>query len=230
MGWLWLAAIGLVAFAILRLVGVPRALGWSTAAALMLAATGYALQQRATLPGRPVAADAEAIDVDPGMVAFRAMILPGAGDDGTVMASADNHLRAGDAGAAAREMLQAVARRPDDAALWTGLGSVLAAHDGGAVSPAALFAFRRALRLAPDQPGPPFFLGLAYIQAGELPAAKTAWLRALRLAPRDAPYRVDIAQRLVLIDEFETMAAGAGGDPGTSGKRTVQPDDRAVEP
>ena len=206
MGWITLAVIGAVAFAALRLIGVPRPLGWFAAAALMLGATGYALQQRAGLPGHPVKADAEAIDVDPGMVAFRGVILPG---DAPALAAADDHLRRGEARAAVEGLLQAIRQQPRDAALWTGLGSALAAHDGAQVSPAAQFAFRRAWQLAPDQPGPPFFLGLAYVQSGDLAAAKTAWLRALRLAPRDAPYRVDIAERLVLIDEFQAMAAGA---------------------
>jgi cytochrome c-type biogenesis protein CcmH len=210
MGWVTLAVIGAVTFAALRLIGVPRALGWFAAAALMLGATGYALQQRAGLPGHPVAADADPIDVDPGMVAFRGVIMPG---DAPALAAADDHLRRGDARGAVQGLLRAIGEKPRDAALWTGLGSALAAHDGGQVSPAAQFAFRRAWQLAPDQPGPPFFLGLAYVQSGELPAAKAAWVRALRLAPRDAAYRVDIAERLVLIDEFQAMAAGAQPKP-----------------
>lgn len=209
MVWVTLVAIGMIAFAVLRLTGMPRRLGWFAAAALMLGATGYALQQRAGLPGHPVAADAEAIDIDPGMVAFRALILPGTREDAQLLADADVELRRGDTNAAARGLLQAIDRDPGNAVLWTGLGGALAAHDGGQLSPAAQFAFRRAWQLAPRAPGPPFFLGLALVQAGDLAAAKTAWLRALALAPRDAPYRVDIAERLVMIDEFQAMAAGA---------------------
>lgn len=210
MGWIWLAATGVAAFAALRLAGAPRALSWLMGAALMLGAAGYALQQRAGLPGHPVAADAQAIEIDPGMVAFRAAILPSTADDERVLAAADVALRGGDTGAAAGIILAAIARRPRDVALWTGLGGALAAHDGGQVSPAARFAFVRAWRLRPRDPGPPFFLGLALVQAGDLTAAKTAWLRALTLAPRDAPFRIDIAERLVMLDEFEKMAARAG--------------------
>lgn len=209
MGWVLLGAIGAAALVALRLAGLPRALGWFAGAALMLGATGYALQGRAALPGHPVAANAAGIEVDPGMVAFRTMISPGTADDVQLLAVADSHLRAGDTGAAVQAILGGIALRPRNAALWAGLGGTLAAHDGGQVSPAARFAFVRAWRLAPREPGPPFFLGLALIQAGDLPAAKTAWLRALALAPRDAPYRVDIAERLVLLDQFEAMAAQA---------------------
>ncbi len=209
MGWLALAVIGAAAFAALRLAGVPREFGWFAAAALMLGATGYALQQRAGLPGHPVTAAARAVEVDPGMVAFRAVIMPGARADAQVLARADEALRKGDTVAAVQGLQQAIARRPDDATLWTALGSALAAHEAGTLSPAARFAFQRAWRLAPREPGPPFFLGLAYVQAGDLPAAKTAWLRALALTPRDARYRLDIAERLALIDQFQAMMAGA---------------------
>ena len=210
MGWVVLGAIGVAAFVAQRLAGVPRAYGWLAGAALMLGATGYALQGRPVLAGHPVEADAEAIEIDPGMVAFRTLILPGTGDDTQVLAAADERLRSGDTGAAVRGLLGAIGRKPRGAALWTGLGGALAAHDGGQLSPAARFAFRRAWQLSPREPGPPFFLGLALAQSGDFPAAKTAWLRALALAPGNAPYRVDIAERLVLLDQLQAMAAAQG--------------------
>ena len=204
-----LGVVGVVAFILLRLIGLPRAYIQLAAAALMLGAAGYAAQQRAGLPGRPVSAQARAIEVDPGMVAFRAAIMPGTPQDRAVLAAADAHLRRGDTTAAVGQLVRAVRAAPRDATLWTGLGSALSAHDGGQVSPAARFAFQRAWRLAPREPGPPFFFGMALAQSGDLPAATTAWLRALALAPRDAPYRVDIAERLVMIDQFQAMMAGA---------------------
>jgi hypothetical protein len=56
---------------------------------------------------------------------------------------------------------------------------------------------------------------MALAQSGDLPGAKTAWLRALALSPRDAPYRVDIAERLVIIDQFQAQfpQAEAGAQP-----------------
>ena len=212
-GWIALGLIGLVAFAGLRLIGVPRAYGWLTAVALMLGVVGYAAQQRAGLPGRPVSARAKAIDVDPGLVAFRELIMPGTTEDRAALAAADARLRSGDTTAAVEGLLGAIRAAPAHAVLWTGLGSALAAHDGGQVSPAARFAFRRAWELAPREPGPPFFLGMAMAQSGDLPAAKIAWLRALALAPREAPYRVDIAERLVIIDQFQAQFPTASGTP-----------------
>lgn len=210
MGWVWLFAIGIAAFAMLWFGGVSRALGSFTAAALLVGGAGYALQNNSSLPGSPARTDIRQIDVDPGLVAFRSAIMPGTANAAAILAKADQRLRVGDIGGAAQIMLEAVERRPVDPALWTGLGNVIVAHDGGQISPAAHFAFRRAFQLAPNEPGPPFFLGMAHVQAGDLAAAKQALLLALSLSRREAPYRVVIAERLVMIDQFMAMQATEG--------------------
>ena len=197
--------IGGGAFVALRLMGLARTYASLSAAALMLGGAGYAWQQRAGLPGRPVNAKARLIEVDPGMVAFRATIMPGTSADRAALAAADARVRGGDTTAAVAGLLGAVRAAPRQPALWTGLGGALAAHDGGQLSPAARFAFQRAVTLAPREPGPPFFVGMALAQSGDLAGAKTAWLRALALAPPGAPYRVDIAERLVMVDQFQAM-------------------------
>ena len=95
--------------------------------------------------------------------------------------------------------------------LWTGLGEALAAHDGAQVSPTALFAFQQAMRLAPTHPAPPFFLGLAYVRAGDLAAAKPYWQRALALTPADISYRKDIEIRVALLDRVLAAQDAPGG-------------------
>lgn len=209
MGWVWLALIGCAALALLWFVPTSRYIGTVAAAALLFGASGYALQQNASLPGHPVRANAQEIEIDPSLVAFRQAVMPASAEDQASLAGADDKVRQGDTAAAAQGLLAAIDRRPTHAVLWTALGGVLAAHDGGHVSPAAQFAFRQAFRLAPRDPGPPFFLGLAYVQSGDLQATKRAWLQTLALAPRDAPYRIAIAERLVMIDRLEAMKAVA---------------------
>lgn len=207
MGWVWLFAIGLAAFGLLWLGGVSRSLALLTAATLLIGGAGYALQQNASLGGSPTSPDVRRVEVDPGMVAFRSTIMPTTPADSATLAAVDDRLRGGDTAGATKILLDAVARQPDNAALWTGLGGALVAHDAGQMSPAARNAFQRAFQLAPDQPGAPFFLGMAFIQGGDLAAAKRAWLQALALTPRDAPYRILIAERLVMIDQFLAMQA-----------------------
>lgn len=207
MGWVWLAAIGGAALVILWLAGVSRGLWTFVASALTLGAAGYAWQGKAALAGHPVAADSKPILVAEGMLVFRSAIMPGQPGDGDILRAADNRLRAGDSAAAAQVLLDAIALNPSDATLWTGLGSVIAAHDGGQVSPTTQFVFRRAMQLAPADPAPPFFFGLAYAWAGDLAAAKTAWLRALALTPPDARYRTDITEQLAAIDRLQATSA-----------------------
>lgn len=206
MGWLMLGVIAAVAFAALALIGGVRGFWRMAAAALMLGAAGYAVQQNAMVPGRPVTAADRAIDVDPTMAAFRQAILPASSADQAALAAADARLRAGDAEAAVQGLIAATKRAPRDPALWTGLGSGIAAHDGGQVSPAARLAFRRGWSLAPNAPGPPFFLGLALAESGDFPAAKIAWLRALSLTPMGSPIRLELAERLALLDQIQAMA------------------------
>lgn len=207
MGWVWLFAIGIASFALLRFGGVSRALGTFTAAALLVGGAGYALQNNSSLPGSPAQTDIRRIDVDPGLVAFRTAIMPATADGEAILATADERMRQGDTGGAAQIMLEAVERRPGDSALWAGLGSVLVAHGAGQMSPASQLAFRRAISVAPEEPGPRFFLGLAHLQSGDLAAARQNWLTALSLAPRNASYNVLIAARLVTIDQLIAMQA-----------------------
>jgi cytochrome c-type biogenesis protein CcmH/NrfG len=206
MGWLALAIIGLAAGAALWLAGVPRAVASFAAAALFLGATGYALQGKPGLAAHPVAAESEAMELEPGMLAFRQMVLRPA--DRAAFEAADAAIRRGDPGDAVRAMLGAVERRPRDAAAWTWLGVAYAAHDGGQLSAGAKFAFARAMKLAPAEPGPPFFLGLSAFDARDLALAKQAWEIALAATPANAPYRQDIAMRVKLVNAIEAMQAG----------------------
>ncbi|MEO8142348.1 MAG: cytochrome C biosynthesis protein [Sphingomicrobium sp.] len=205
MGWVWLFVIGSGAFGLLCLGGVSRSLAMLGGAALLVGGAGYALQQNAALPGSPASPETRRIDIDPGLIAFRSAIMPTDPADTATLSAADEKLRGGDTAGAVQLLLEAVARQPENAALSTGLGTALTFHDAGRLSPAAHHAFRRGIMLAPEQPGPAFFLGLAYVQGGDLAAAKRAWLQALALSPREAPYRVLIAEQLVMIDRFRDM-------------------------
>lgn len=205
MGFAALVVIGGVAAAALWLLGITGPLWRLVGAAAMLAAAGYAWQGSPTLTGHPVTAGAQPIELDPGLIAFREQVMPGEPGDAAVLAAADARLQSGDAAGAVQTLLDAIALRPRDAALWTALGATFAAHDGQALSPPARFAFARAFRLAPESAGPPFFLGLVQVQAGDIDAARPAWRQALMLTPRDAPYRGDIAERLGMLDQFAAM-------------------------
>lgn len=208
MGWLWLAVIGLSTAGLLWVLGVGRAVWSMIGAALMLGAAGYALQGRPTQPGSPAEAAAGGIEIDPGIVKLRGAMTGNFTAEAAYLTAADAMLRAGEPDAAVAVMLGGIRKMPDDMSLWMGLGDALAHHDGGYVSPAALFAFRRAMALAPNHPAPPFFLGLAYVRAGDFAEARGYWARALALTPDDVDYRPEIAVRLMLLDRYLAIANG----------------------
>jgi cytochrome c-type biogenesis protein CcmH len=213
MGWLALGLIGAATFALLWRIGVARGLWSFVGAALMLGATGYALQGEPSLAGHPVRANADPIPVDPEMIALRDAMVGRFRSDTAYLVAGDAMMRIGNPGYAVSAILGGIRHHPESMALWTGLGTALATHDGGQVSPTALFAFRRAGKLAPRHPAPPFFLGLAYVRAGQFAEARPYWARALALAPAGISYRSEIQVRLALLDQFLAENAGAPVTP-----------------
>jgi hypothetical protein len=210
MGWLMLALIGAVTVLLLWRLGLPK-LVWTTAgAALLFGATGYALQGSPSLPASPAKPQSTQLDVAPDIVELRGAFFGRFTGDSAYQTAADAMIRNSDPASAVRVTLGGINRNPKSAALWTELGSVLVTHDAGNVSPAALFAFRHAMQLAPRHPGPPFFLGLGYAQSGQLQNARMWWARSLELSPPGASYRTAIQERLMLLDQFIAMSRAQG--------------------
>jgi cytochrome c-type biogenesis protein CcmH len=70
------------------------------------------------------------------------------------------------------------------------------------MNPAAQYAFERAAQIAPNHPGPPFFLGFALMRAGKMDEAGEVWRALLARAPKDAPWRADLVARLTEINQL----------------------------
>jgi Flp pilus assembly protein TadD len=136
----------------------------------------------------------------------REKLLNKFGSDADVLGTADAFHRQGLNLYAIGIIKGALAKRPKSPDLWVGLGNALVIHGQGVMSPAAQLAFERAAALAPDHPGPPFFLGLAYAQAGQFDRAEQTWRALLDRSPADAPYRAELEQRL---NEIAAMRGGA---------------------
>lgn len=211
MGWVWLAVLGAATLGAMALLRAPRLLWTMVGAALMLGATGYALQGSPTMPARDASPNAITVPDDPTITELRDQMFGRFTGDGAYMIAADAMARAGERRAAVQAVLGGIRHYPKSAALWTALGTAYVAHDGGQVSPPATFAFQQAMRLAPRHPGPPFFAGLAYVRGGDFGLAHNFWLRALSLSPPGASYRQEIALRLALLDQLMAMERGRGG-------------------
>lgn len=210
MGWLALFALMALAFIAMLRLGVSRSLASFLGAALMLGAAGYALQGRPGLAGQPVASRKTSLTIDPAINELRLEMFGRYTQTATYFAAGTALQRLGDPRTAVSFYLGGVNARPEDAGLWTALGDAYALHDGGTVSPPARLAFDRAIKLAPDEAGPPFFLGLAYVRAGQFREGARWWRRAYALAPKGMEYRAEIGKRLALLEMF--LASPAGQD------------------
>ena len=213
MGWLALAGLAAAAGLLLWRLGFSRQLWMFGAAAVMLAAAGYAWQGQpgqAATPARPVATG-DAGDSE--RIALRDAMTDRFGPASAYAVAGDAMLRAGSPDAAVRAILGGIGAYPESLALWTELGSVLAQRDR-ALSPAAKFAFARASSLNPKHPAPYFFLGLAQVKDQDFVAARRSWANAYALTPEAASYRRDIAIRLTLLDR---LLATMSGEPEREG-------------
>lgn len=189
---------------------IPRA-GWElTGAALLLGLSGYALQGHPSQEGAPKApAESEQATREATIGQRKAMgdqTAPGQ----SWLILADALSRNGQFEAAAEVLSKATAKEPKSADLWVALGNALVGHSDGVITPAAQFAFQRAADIAPEHPGPPFFMGLALAQSGRLVEARALWQRLLDRSPADASYRDDLTQRLARINQ---MISAQGGPP-----------------
>ncbi len=185
----------------------------STFAALLIAFAGYAWQGNPSQPGSPVvAANAAPLPAIAGE-AIAKIRSGGFGSDAEILSYADAYIRSGHSAVAVTAIKSGLAKNPQNADLWVGLGNALVVHGNGQMSIAAQFAFERAAALSPNHPGPPFFLGLGLAQAGKLDEAGEIWRGLLSRAPEGAPWRADLEARLSEIGQSpQTSAPGKPND------------------
>lgn len=199
-GWLAIVAMAGAAFALLwRFGGMPRAGLELTGAALLIGFAGYAWQGSPGAAGRPTVPKTDSLQPDGEFAKERNQYMTRVGTSAQWLDFADALHRMGKNRSAVTAIKSGLAKMPNDADLWAGLGNALVVHADGMVSPAAKFAFDRAAKIAPDHPGPPFFLGLAYAQAGQTDKAAETWQALLARSPPDAQWRADVEARLAQI-------------------------------
>ena len=128
---------------------------------------------------------------------------------------ADAFMRHGDYAAAAELLRATVDKDPNNSAAWLAMASALVGHADGTVSPAALYAFRRAAAADPAAPGPPMFLGLALAGSGQFDDARAMWAGLLARTPAGAPWRADLEARLARLDQIIVMTRAAQGNAPT---------------
>jgi cytochrome c-type biogenesis protein CcmH len=201
MGWITLIVMVALVLALMwRFGNVPRTTLELLGAALCVAVTGYALQGSPAQPGTPVISREVAAQRDSGADALQKSLRTGYGDDAAWLNLADALERRGATQEAVLAMRSGIRDHRNSPDLWVGLGRALIAHGDGVPGPAALFAFRHAAALAPDDPGPPFFLGLALAQQGKSDEAAALWRKLLAKTPPNAPWRAELEARLAQVN------------------------------
>lgn len=198
MGWLILFILIGASLGLLWALRVRGGLLTASAAAVLLGASGYALQGRPGLAGAPAQAvdKREAFPLTDARHAFFGHFT-----------AAESWLRISEALARdgrsedAVGILQNAARRyPGDPQLWVGLGNALVDHAHGLTPPAEL-AYRRAAELAPGHPAPPFFYGLALARSGDRAGAVAMWQKVLNAAPATAQWRPLVEQGIAALSD-----------------------------
>lgn len=200
----WLIAVGLVIPLMLALVFIGRIgrAAWEiTAAALLLGLAGYAWQGHPSLAGAPKErADKVAANFDEELAERRRGMAERYGKAGQWLMLSDGLGRQGKTKEAANVLLAGLKETPDDSNLWLGLGNALVAHGGGALSPGAEFAFRRAMAIDPEAPAPRYFYGLALAKSGQLQGAKELWQPLADSAPAGSTIKAELETNIARID------------------------------
>lgn len=212
----WIIAIALAvlsALAIVRFGGTARSAWELVAAALLIGLAGYAWQgspSQAGVSKRPAAQDS-AFDED--VAKLRKEMGERFSEAGQWLVLSDALNRQGKHQDAANVLRAGLKQYPRDANLWLGLGNALVVHGDGVLSPAAEFAFRKAVALAPEHPAPAYFFGLALAQSGQLREAETIWRDLLDRTPDDAEWRADLESNLGIVERALGGPAASGNGP-----------------
>ena len=208
-GWLIFAGFALVAMLLLwrpgRLDGPALML---VAAALFVAAAGYAWLGTPGEPGVAAAGQARPMRADTLFASERLLFLSKYGETGTVLATADAFNRMGEDEAAVDLLGNTIANHPKDVDLRIGYAHALLVLAQGTMTPAVTLAFERAERLAPANPAPRYFRGLAQIETGDPASAEQTWRALYASLPAGSLWKAPLEKRLAVFAIMRARSAG----------------------
>lgn len=197
-------AAGLLMLAVLwKPVRLSRGALFLIGAALSLGLVGYSLQGQPGLPSaypqeKPAAPAAPAAEGD-----ASGALLGRFGGEAEALKQAESYFRIGRPDLAARVIKLAISGNRNSPALWTGLGNALVAHGKGLLTPAAEFAYKKALSLTPGYPGALYFYAVSLVENERVDEARPLFKQLLDGIPADAPFRAQLKadlERAGLVD------------------------------
>lgn len=215
MNWVPILALALAAFLLAAfLFRLPRQ-GWSLfGATLLFGLTGYALQGNPGEPGAPTVAPKPTVAGNEALIAARRQFFDPELVPSRFVITADAFARQGQYGDAANLLRKAVEDNPKDAEAWLAMGIALVEHAEGNPTAPALYAMDRAQQLAPANPAPAYFYGVAMLQAGQPEQTLIVWQELADKAPAGSPWKAEMEER---IKQLKAMMAGAQGMPPAAG-------------
>lgn len=210
MNWLPILALAALVFVVAAFVlRLPRTTYALFGAALLFGLAGYALQGSPGMASVPKPAKPAVSQTGELIVAARREFFDPNIPPSRFVVTADGFTRRGRFETAANMLRNAVREAPGDLEAWLALGNVLVEHAGGNLTAAALYAYSRAERLAPEHPGARYFYGLALARSGQLGQARVVWAELLEDAPGGAQWRAPLAERLARLDALLNIPSPA---------------------
>lgn len=179
-------------------------------AALAVAGGGYWLTGRPGVGSSPAPQSSLNPDLTPEAEQASKALMNNFGDVRAWLTLSDALIRNGKTETAVVALDSALEQIPGNPELWSQMGVALVAHASGEVVPSARLAFDRASRLDPDHPAPPYFLGLAWLQAGQPDEALKAWTALRQRSPDDAPWVETLDRQMVAAEMMRKMGVGPG--------------------
>ena len=219
MTWFFVILLAALAFVGMAFVlKAPRGTREAVAAALLLGIAGYAAQGSPSQPAAPKEGAESVSGNSAALVEARLKVTDkGIPPNNKWVVIADGLARNGRYADAAEVLRGAIAHNPKNSDAWLAMANALMAHSEGMLTPASLYAYRQAAKAEPANPGPPFFLGLAFLQGGRVAEARALWGELVARAPADAPWRAPLAKQIEQLDAV--IAAQASGQTATEPSR-----------
>jgi len=208
-GWAIFAGVALLALLLLWRPGrLDQAALMLVAAALFVAAAGYAWLGSPGEAGAPAAGRDKAMRSDTLFASERQMFLTKYGETGTVLATADAFNRMGEDETAADLLANTIAKHPKDVDLRIGYAHALLVLAQGNMTPAVKLAFDRAAEIAPANPAPAYFLGLSQIEIGHVAGAEQTWRALDASLPAGSLWKAPLEKRLGVFALMRAQRAG----------------------